>query len=113
MAIITDFTKIRLDGKIIDERHELRQPMNSGWAQCIVTEWHWRSTDQIVTIKYAGGVLAKLLPRNTTVRIIDTVIKNGIERSALSVLDSHRELKYSIPNVHSIKGNIYQDLLLV
>ncbi|WP_423045135.1 hypothetical protein [Undibacterium sp. Dicai25W] len=104
MGLITNFVKVRLDGKIIDESLKPRQMIDLGWAPCIVTELRWQSDGRIVSKQFPEGVLAKLLPGKTSIALIETYDVNRAPLSAMSVIESTGDLLYSIPNLQVVMG---------
>jgi len=97
MISITNFKKIRRDGKVIDESMTAAQMISLGWSPEKVIEIEWDVDGRRLTFKCKHGLLAVVMPNRRAIAVLKENDDSG-SNSSLVILDVNGGEKFRVNN---------------
>ncbi|MGS2744584.1 hypothetical protein ACU6TU_13470 [Halomonas sp. LS-001] len=97
MTSITNFKKIRRDGKVIDEAMTAAQMISLGWNPEKVIELEWDADGRRLIFKCKHGLLAVVVPNRRTIAVLKENDDSDSNNSLLFLDASGRE-KFRVNN---------------
>lgn len=103
--MISNFKEIRRDEKVIPESLTVDDMAALGWSPEKVTTITWDNDGKAVELHARHGSLSKVLPDREGIAYIENEDEAGI-CSTLSMLNADGSVRFSVPNMQVIKGNL-------
>lgn len=103
--MITDFQKVRADGKVIGEGMTVEQMLALGWTPCKVLDARWRWNEQLFDITNPLGLLAIVVPDRQWLAVLWNTDESALEAD-LYVIAGDRSQQIKIPDQLLINGQI-------
>ena len=97
MSSITNFKKIRRDGKVIDESMTAAQMISLGWNPEKVIKLTWDADGGRLTLKDKHGLLAVVVPNRRAIAVLKENDDSGSD-SSLVILDANGGEKFRVNN---------------
>jgi len=103
--VISDFERIREDGKVIDENMTVDRMIALGWSPCLVVEARWRWQEQLLSVVNSRGLLAIVVPDRQHLAILWNDDDTGIA-ATLYVVSGDRQQQIRITDQLLIDGQL-------
>lgn len=100
---ITQFRKIRRDGKVIDEGMTAKDMMDRGWLPDKVVRIEWDAGGRLKSLDSEFGLLAIVVPGREFLAVVEDLDNSG-QNSRLIILNADGSMARQLENIQRIDG---------